>query len=164
MTAETKAQPPVHPVLSRMLLPRRIVIWNQPVQRDVVLRALVETAWKEIGTGDLEALFGDVMKREEQGSTFFNEGVAFPHVRVKGLTKPVVALGLTRQGVSDQSTEKAIRIVFLILSPAEAPDTQVQVLALASRAAQNRYFLQSLQSCQTPEEVLTALRNWETLK
>ncbi len=104
------------------------------------------------------------MKREEQGSTFFNEGVAFPHVRVNGLTKPVVALGLTRQGVSDLSTEKPIEIVFLILSPAQTPDTQVQVLGLASRAAQNRYFLQGLQSCQTSEEVLAAIRNWETVK
>ena len=44
----------------------------------------------------------DILIREEQGSTFFNEGVAFPHVRVEDLTAPVVALGLTRGGVAER--------------------------------------------------------------
>ena len=101
------------------------------------------------------------MKREEQGSTFFNEGVAFPHVRIDGLIEPVVALGLTRQGVSDVSTEKPIEIVFLILSPAQTPDTQVQILGLASRAAQNRHLLQGLRSARTPEEAMAVILNWE---
>ena len=59
-------------------------------------------------------------------------------------------------------TEKPIGIDFLILSLAETPDTQVQVLALTNRAAQDRYLLKSLTSCQTAEEVLAATRNWET--
>ena len=88
--------------------------------------------------------------------------MAFPHARINGLTTPVVALGLTRKGVSDVLTEKPIEIVFLILSPAQTPDIQVKVLGLTSRAAQNRQLLQSLKSAQTPEEVLTAIRNWET--
>jgi mannitol/fructose-specific phosphotransferase system IIA component (Ntr-type) len=65
------------------------------------------------------------------------------------------------RGVSDTSTDKPIEFIFLILSPAETPDTQVQVLGLASRAAQNRHLLQGLRSAQTPEEVFMTLRSWE---
>jgi len=147
--------------LSRLLSPRRIVIWDRTVQREVVLRTLVEKTCKDIGAGDVETLFSDVLKREEQGSTFLNEGVAFPHVRVRDLNTPLVALGLTRQGISDVVTEKPIGVVFLILSPAKTPETQVQVLGLSSRAVQSRHLLQSLRSARTHEEVIDVIRNWE---
>jgi mannitol/fructose-specific phosphotransferase system IIA component (Ntr-type) len=89
--------------------------------------------------------------------------VAFPHARIDALLTPVVALGLTRQGVLDVSTEKPIEFVFLILSPAQSPDAQVQVLGLASRAAQNRHFLQGLRSAQTPQEAMRVICDWEVL-
>ena len=102
----------------------------------------------EDGIDDREALYAAILKREEQGSTFFNEGVAFPHVRVPGLSVPVVALGLTRKGVPDVVTEKPMEIVFLILSPEAEPNTQVELLALAGRAARNRSLLRNLASCR----------------
>ena len=73
----------------------------------------------------------------------------------------MVSLGLTRQGVSDEPTEKPIELVFLIFSPAQIPDEQIKILALASRASQSRYLRQTLQSCQTPDDVMTAIRNWD---
>ena len=148
--------------LTQLLSAHQIIIWDKPVGKEVILHELTEALARQNSLGDPETLLKEVLKREEQGSTFFNEGVAFPHTRINGLTTPVVALGLTRKGVSDVLTEKPIEIVFLILSPAQTPDIQVKVLGLTSRAAQNRQLLQSLKSAQTPEEVLTAIRNWET--
>jgi two-component system sensor histidine kinase KdpD len=103
-----------------------------------------------------------IAKREEQGSTFLNEGLALPHARIEGLLQPVVAIGLTRKGVSDVSTSIPIEYVFLILSPAEAPETQIQILGQVSRASRNRQLVQNLELCRTPAEVLTAFRDWET--
>jgi mannitol/fructose-specific phosphotransferase system IIA component (Ntr-type) len=122
---------------------------------------LAEAIGKDDGIADSEALFKSIMKREEQGSTFFNEGVAFPHLRSDVLTTSVVSIGLTKLGVSDVSTEKPIELVFLILSPVETPDTQVQILGLASRAAQNRSLLQGLRSVRTPQEAMKAIFDWE---
>lgn len=160
-TLEPGIQPADRPLLSQWISPQHIVIWEIPVQKEAVLRTLASTFGKGEGIEDQEALFGSIMKREEQGSTFFNEGVAFPHVRVEGLAAPIVALGLTREGVSDVATDKPIEIVFLILSPAEAPDTQVKLLGLTSRAAQSRHLIQALRSARTPEEALRTIRGWE---
>jgi two-component system sensor histidine kinase KdpD len=159
--SQTAAQPTDQLILSRLLSPRRVVIWDQPVRKEIVLRTLAEAIGKGDGIEDVEALFKSIMKREEQGSTFFNEGVAFPHVRFNGMTTPVVAIGLTKLGVSDVSTEKSIELVFLILSPARTPDTQIQILGLASRAGQNRYLLQSFRSVQTPQEAMKVIFDWE---
>jgi len=153
--------PPTWLKLSQLLSLQRILIWDRPVLRELVLRTLTEALAKDSGVGNLETLLSDVLDREEQGSTFFNEGVAFPHVRVKGLNTAVIALGLTRQGVSDVSTDKPIEIVFLIISSAEAPEIQGQVLGLASHAAQNRHLFQILRSVRTPEEAMRTIRDWE---
>jgi len=164
-TSNLSASKPPGPdqlMLNQLIAPQRIIIWDQPALQEAILQNLVKAAAKSDRIGDPETLLKDVLKREEQGSTFFNEGVAFPHARINGLTAPIVALGLTRKGVSDVHTEKPIEIVFLILSPAQSPEIQVKVLGLTSRAAQNRQLLQSLKSAQTPEEVLTVIRNWET--
>ena len=149
------------PHLSQLLSSERIVIWNEPVRKETVLRRLVETIGQGEGDRDPAKLLNGILEREEQGSTFFNEGAAFPHVRVNGLNTTVVALGLTRQGVSDVSTEKPIDIVFLILSPVQTPDAQVQILSLASHAAQSRHLLQSLRTARTPQEAMTAIQDWE---
>jgi two-component system sensor histidine kinase KdpD len=159
-TAERAA--PAQMTLSRVLSAPLIIIWDQPVPKKSALRTLAAAVSKDGRIEDEESLFDDIMKREKQGSTFLNEGVAFPHVRVNGLGAPVVALGLTRRGVSDVRTEKPIEIVFLILSPSQDPGIQVQLLGLASRAAQNRHLLQTLCSARTAEEALAAVKNWES--
>ena len=152
------------PLLSPWISAQRIVIWDTPVGKETVLRTLASTFGSADGDEDGDSLFASIMKREEQGSTFFNEGVAFPHVRVDGLAAPLVALGLTREGVPDVATEKPIEIVFLLLSPATAPETQVKLLGLASRAAQSRHLMQDLRTARTPEEALRAIQEWEAPK
>lgn len=148
-------------LLSLLTSPRHVVIWDTAVEKETVLRTLASTLGKDAGSEAGESLFGSILDREAQGSTFFNEGVAFPHVRVEGLAAPVIAVGLTRKGVIDVATDKPIEIVFLILSPARSPDAQVKLLGLASRAAQNRSLMQALRTVRTPEEATKAIHDWE---
>jgi two-component system sensor histidine kinase KdpD len=147
--------------LPQLISPERIVIWNKPVGKGVVLKTLVEKTGQGKGAWDSARFLNAILEREQQGSTFFNEGAAFPHGRIDGLSNSMVSLGLTRQGVSDEPTEKPVELVFLIFSPAQNPDEQITILALASRASQSRHLRQNLQSCQTPDDVMTAIRNWD---
>jgi mannitol/fructose-specific phosphotransferase system IIA component (Ntr-type) len=148
--------------LSEFLSPERIVIWDRPVEKDSVLRTLAEVSVAGSSETDLATVLANIAKREEQGSTFLNEGVALPHARIEKLLHPVVAIGLTRKGVPDVSTSMPIEYVFLILSPAEAPEVQVQILGQVSRASRNRELVRNLEMCRTPQEVITAIRDWET--
>ena len=152
---------PKTPVLSHLLTPRRIVTWNQPVRKELALRTLVDAAVVDSGIGDPATILGIVRKREEEGSTFFNEGMVFPHARVEGMTRPVVAMGVTLQGVPDVSTEKPVECIFLVLSPAEAPDIQVRIVGILARVSRNRHLLLKIRSCRAPEEILAAIREWE---
>ena len=150
-----------HPALATLMNPRRIVIWNNPVAKELALRTLVDAATAGGRLGDPAAILGRVLAREEEGSTFFNEGVAFPHARIDNFPGPIVAMGVTRQGISDIATGKPMEYIFLVLTPAESPDTQVRILGLLARLSRNRHFLLKVQSCRTPEEVLAAIQEWE---
>ncbi len=149
------------PLFGPLLSPRRIVIWNQPVTKELALRTLVDAAIAGGSCGDPATVLEAVLRRETQGSTFFNEGVAFPHARIEKLDAPLIAMGVTRQGVSDVSTDKPVEFIFLVLSPESSPDTQVRVLGILARASRNRHLLLSIKSARTAEEILAAIRDWD---
>ena len=160
-----EAKAPLHPAparplsLSSVLAADRILIWSEPVGRETVLETLIGIACPE-GALREEALRA-VRAREAEGSTFFNEGVAFPHARIAGLEKPLAALGLTRGGIPDVAVEKPVAYVFLSLSPFDKPEIQVQLLALAARGLQNRQLSELLKAAADPQQAYAALRTWE---
>jgi two-component system sensor histidine kinase KdpD len=147
--------------LPELLSADRIVIWNEPVSKTAVLSRLAQTAGPYVGRLGSKGLMDAVLERETQGSTFLNEGVALPHARIPGVTRSLVALGLTRQGISDAPGETPIEMVFLIVSPSSDPDEQIRILALASRAAQSRRLREHLRLCATPDEVIDVLAEWK---
>ena len=147
--------------MSSLVKESGIIIWDKPVDTASVLEKLVEAACDNGLTCDFATGLVAVREREAQGSTFYSEGVAFPHARVAGLDKPLVALGLTRMGISDIVTEKPMKYVFLSLSPLERPEIQLQLLAVAARTFQNRYFLKSMESAKDPHQVYTAIKEWD---
>ena len=97
-------------------VPADIADWTTDAGHELFLSLLVRLriadSSKDIAGYEFKTLFGEVMKREEQGSTFLNEGVAFPHVRVNTLTTPNSYPWINKKGVLGVATEKSIEIVF----------------------------------------------------
>lgn len=155
------APSPSVPSLSALLSPDCVILWDEPVLREEVLNVLAKAA---LGA-DLQAALPEVSQklreREELGSTFFNEGIAFPHARMNRLPEPRIAVGVSRHGVADVLTARPVELVFLILSPAESPTAQLQLLALVSRAGQNRQFRAALKTAFSPGDVINAILRWE---
>jgi two-component system sensor histidine kinase KdpD len=151
--------------LSTFVAQQGIVIWDEPVERDLVLQVLADAAAR-CTTHNHQRLkyLSAILEREDQGSTFFNEGVAFPHARIAGIERACVAIGLTHRGVSDIATESPIDVVFLILSPQENPDLQIRILSLASKAAQDRQLMERLRKASSAEEVIEAIHGWEFIQ
>lgn len=149
--------------LGTLLSRKRIVVWDRPVTKNALLQDLIESAIKNTEVGGVKGILEAVMESERKGSTFSNEGAAFPHVRMKELSRPLLSLGLTKEGVADVSTEKPIECVFLILSPEADPEVQLRILSLAGRAARDRHLLVALRSAQDSQDALESLLNWERM-
>lgn len=163
--ARTNSQPsapsPSLPCLGTLLHTDNIILWDEPVLKEEVLNALTKAALGHEYQGYITEASRGIWEREQMGSTFFNEGVAFPHARLDGLPESRIGLGLTRHGIVDVRTEQPLEVVFLILSPSQFPTAQLQMLALTSKAAQNRHFLSLLRHASSAEDVLQSIRNWE---
>jgi two-component system sensor histidine kinase KdpD len=147
--------------LSRLLSSDRIVIWDDPVTKADVRRRLVEVIANQNPRLRPEQIHQKLAEREQQGSTFLNDGIALPHARLDELTEPQVALGLTHAGVLDAETDKPVEAVFLLLSPTTGANVHLQVLAKVGRAFQNRELRRMLEQSQSPAEALAAIQDFE---
>lgn len=154
-------QPPGGPPLSSLLSAQRIVFWDHAITKFEALRALTTLVATDSVPASAEEILVAVLKREAESSTFLNEGVAFPHVRLKGLQRPVAALGIAREGLSDVATAHPLEFILLILSPVEPPEVQIEVLARASRLFQDRQLLERVIRTESADEVIAMVRYTE---
>jgi two-component system sensor histidine kinase KdpD len=155
-------QPAASPTLGGLVAPERIVLWEQAATKQEIIERLVKASCAGVDAG-YEQILAEVLQRETQGSTFFNEAVAFPHARIDGISVPMIAIGITKEGVLDVQTDKPIECVFLILTPAQDPSAHVQILGLAAEAARNRHLLQMLKTASSAEDVVSMLKDCEML-
>jgi two-component system sensor histidine kinase KdpD len=155
------ARPAKAPSLAELVRPDGVVVWEDPVSKEQVLRALAGAALNGTPGVTVEDVLKKLTERERQGSTFLNEGVALPHARVESLAAPRVAVGVTHAGVLDAPTEKRVEVVVLMLSPESGPASHLQLLAAAGRALgkkELRTRLRTAKNAADAFEILGALR------
>jgi mannitol/fructose-specific phosphotransferase system IIA component (Ntr-type) len=148
---------------AKLLPESRICFWNAPLNKMDAVKALVIQAMSGIPGIRMDTIFDAVNKREEQGSTFLNEGVAFPHARIAGLNNPVLAMGVARQGITDLNSNFAPYFVFLILSPADMNSQHVRILSGLSRLSMDSFVMPRLKSAQNPAQISELFKEWDTL-
>ena len=100
-----------------------------------------------------------LLEREQLGCTGLGSGIAIPHCKWKGLSEIVVAIGSSRSGIAFHSADGIpVTLLFLVLSPAEAPALHLQALARISRLLRAPGVAESLRRASTPGGILEALR------
>jgi Kef-type K+ transport system membrane component KefB/mannitol/fructose-specific phosphotransferase system IIA component (Ntr-type) len=109
--------------------------------------------------GDLvEPALIAVLEREMVAPTGLGDEVAIPHAAVEGLTRPVVALGLSHDGIDfDAPDGRAARIVFLLLLPPKAYEREVRVLAGLARSVFDATARTALLQATTADEAIKCL-------
>jgi Kef-type K+ transport system membrane component KefB/mannitol/fructose-specific phosphotransferase system IIA component (Ntr-type) len=109
--------------------------------------------------GDLvEPALISVLERELTAPTGLGDEVAIPHAAVEGLSRPVVALGLSETGIDfDAPDGRPARIVFLLLLPPKAYEKEVRVLAALARSVFDAAARDALLGSSTLEEAVRSL-------
>jgi mannitol/fructose-specific phosphotransferase system IIA component (Ntr-type)/predicted transcriptional regulator len=101
-------------------------------------------------------------QRERDISTDLGIGVAIPHARCPKLTQPVLVYGRSSVGIpfgdsQDDSASEPVRLVFLIVTPADQPETQLALLAQVSTLVSNPRMRERLLQADTPDQVAATL-------
>jgi len=131
--------------------------------RDDVLTEMVECLRHRTGAASGEDLLGKLLEREGLGTTAIGGGVAIPHCKVGGLKAPVLALGLSREGVAFDSVDgKDAHVIFLVVSPLEHPNTNLRLLAsIAKLIRKSGTLSMKLLKAPTAREAIRVLREEE---
>jgi PTS system nitrogen regulatory IIA component len=119
--------------------------------------ALSEMSEKLAAAGvvqDPGALTRRLLERERLGCTGLGSGIAIPHYKWKGIDEVVLAIGRSRPGIDFRSPDAVpVTLIFLILSPADAPGLHLQALARISRRLKTSAIAENLRRAETLEEI-----------
>jgi PTS system nitrogen regulatory IIA component len=86
-----------------------------------------------------------LLERELLGSTGVGHGVAIPHCKLTGLRHGIVAVARLRDGVEYGAIDGLpVRILFVVVSPYEAPGEHLQIFAAISRWVRGDQHIESL--------------------
>jgi len=133
------------------------------VEREGALREMIRHLSVRDRRFSGKELYQKLLERERLGSTALGDGYAIPHCRLKGLDDPLVLLAVSRQGVAFEAVDrKPVHIFFLVVTPAENPDLNLQILAaLAYLIRRSPSLLKKMRKARDGAELAAMIRNEE---
>lgn len=107
-----------------------------------------------------DVVLGAILERESLGSTGFGRGVAIPHARIDGISRPVAAFLRLESPVDFNAADGIpIDLVFGLLSPDNAGASHLHALAAISRLMRDERMHQSLVKAPNAEALYSLLSN-----
>jgi len=137
-----------------------ILVWEKLIEKEDAIEQTSDCC-REVGKGLMGLAWQSVLDREKQGGTFVGEEMAIPHARIAGLSRPLMAIGVGREGIQDQQTGRKVRLMILLLSPTEPPESHLQMLGLINRMAGDGQWRKDVLSAMDSRDVIKAIIKWE---
>jgi CBS domain containing-hemolysin-like protein len=146
--------------LSELVPSEAVFVGLEHENKEALIRRMIgglASARKDVDAGKAAAA---VLKREGLASTGLGMGVAIPHGRVEGMSRPAAAIGRAREGGLDFASidGKPVNMIFLILSPPHDEGAHLHILEKISNLLLSDYLREKLAAAKTPDEVLAVLK------
>jgi nitrogen PTS system EIIA component len=98
----------------------------------------------------------ELLKREDLGSTGTGDGVAIPHARIKGLTKPLGFVARLKRPINfDAIDGQRVDTVFVLLLPSNTNGEQLGALASVARRLRTPEVVARIREASTEAEIYT---------
>ncbi|MBX7245879.1 MAG: PTS sugar transporter subunit IIA [Candidatus Sumerlaeaceae bacterium] len=147
---------------SEIIKPGHVALDLQAGPKEAVLRALLGIVAGDLAGGEAEGIYEALLSREATMSTAILPEVAIPHAVVASVASPVVALGICRGGTDYASLDgAATKVFFLLLSPANPPNSHLMVLASLATLMQSAGIIADLEGARNEAEILAAIASHE---
>ncbi len=103
---------------------------------------------------ELSTIESAVLERERMQGTGLGNGIAVPNARLVELTSPHVFVGTLQEGVDFAGVDdEPVRLVFLILTPASDPTSQLEILSAIGNFSHNANMVREAKEARTPLEL-----------
>ena len=119
-----------------------------------VLKELAEVIRNAEPSIDKDALVKVLEEREKLGSTGIGDGVAIPHGKLNGISKPYMSFGRSKSGVDfDSMDTQPVHLFFLLLAPENSAGAHLKVLAKIAKMLKNTSFRKRLLEARDRDEI-----------
>jgi nitrogen PTS system EIIA component len=128
-----------------------------------VLEELVEAVISRERSIDKKTLVKVLLERERLGSTGIGDGVAIPHGKYHGISRPLISFGRSREGLDFDSMDGQPAHLFFLLvaAPEDSANIHLKVLAAIARILKNSAFRKTLMQASSREEIYARIVQYD---
>ena len=104
---------------------------------------------------DTTKLKESIFYREKLMSTGIGLGIAVPHVRIEGVKEPIVAIGISHNGISDYESidDQTVKIVVMIVAGKGQHKEYIQLLSQIAARLKDEHIRRNLIEAKNPDEI-----------
>jgi len=148
--------------LTKILKPTCIKVPLEGDNKQAVITELVDLLNAPGLLLDRDVALEAVLTREKTRSTGIGSGIAIPHGKCNAAKELVMALGITAEPIDFASVDgKPVKIILLLISPADQTGPHIQALAQISRLMLDEQFKQNLENITSAEDAYELLKQKE---
>lgn len=147
--------------LSELICSQAIIPELVATDRNGVIRELIQSLADQgvVDPDSVETIARATISRENQGSTGFGKGVAVPHVKHERIKKMVATVGRSSHGVDFAALDRApVYAVFMLLSPASAPEEHLAAMERIFRNLQRENFRRFLRQSESRDAIVELIQ------
>jgi mannitol/fructose-specific phosphotransferase system IIA component (Ntr-type) len=135
-----------------------IFLLQENKKREVLLQ-MINSICENKRLNNKERVNEAIFYRESLMSTGIGLGIAVPHVRIKGIKEPIVAVGIQKDGIPDYETidNIPVKIVFLIIAGEDQHKEYIQILSLVVTKLKQSEVRERLIEAKSKEELYQIL-------
>lgn len=136
----------------------RISLANPAASKKKALQVSADLLASELPGIEADTVFDKLLERERLGSTGMSSGIALPHARVAGISRPRGALLRLAEAINfDAMDGEPVDIVFALLVPEEAEQTHLDLLASLARAFSSKALCEQVRHATDNDDILLLL-------
>ena len=126
--------------------------------KEAVITELIDLLDTSGALMDRDVALDAVLTRERIQSTGTGAGIAIPHGKCNAVKEVVMAIGIAREPIEFESVDgQPVKILFLLVSPADQTGPHIQALAAISRLMVNEQFRHKLEQADCADDVYELL-------
>ena len=143
--------------ISEFLDRQHVIPGLNAADKPALLRALAERAAIVVKL-DEEVIAEALMAREQLGSTGMGGGIAIPHTRLRGLTRPFGMFTRIEPPLDYAAIDgKPVDLVFLLLTPNSEGNAHLAALAAVSRRLRDSSAARAVRAAANAREIYDVL-------
>lgn len=149
-------------VVSDYLNEKYCLLNLQAVDKEGVIKEIAEVLTATGKITDQKTFIGDVLEREDLGSTGIGNNVAIPHARTKAIKGFIIGFGKSVSGIDFNALDgEKVNLVFLMGADPQELNLYLRILAELSKLLMNNSFRETLTAAGSAKEVIEIVKRFE---